>query len=156
MELRAKRLLPEANWSFKTVTWLYEVVSDYGRSFGKPLGIYTALLFLTFLIALEHSADIVPRDSPERQMWFTRVAYENPDALNLSGVRAAAEYTLYRAAGVLDFSDSGKHTEEVAKRLFGQKIEPWWMRVWGIFKAFASAALLFLAALGLRNKYRIK
>jgi hypothetical protein len=30
------------------------------------------------------------------------------------------------------------------------------MRLWGIFKAIASTALLFLAALGLRNKYRIK
>ena len=156
MELQAKRLLPDATWTFKTVTWLYEVISNYGRSFAKPFGIYAALLFLTFLIALEHSADIVPRDTPARQMWAARVTLEDPNPLKLDGVRAAFEYTLFRAAGVLDFSDSGKHTEEVALRLFGQKIEPWYMRIWGVFKAIASTALLFLAALGLRNKYRIK
>jgi uncharacterized protein involved in copper resistance len=61
-----------------------------------------------------------------------------------------------RAAGILDFSDNGKGTEAVANRLFGQPIEPWWMRIWGVLKAVASTALLFLAALGLRNKYRIK
>jgi hypothetical protein len=74
----------------------------------------------------------------------------------MSGYRAATEYTLFRAAGVLDFADDGKRTTAVNQRLFAQPFEPAMMRVWGIFKAIFSTALLFLVALGLRNRYRLK
>ena len=176
LELRAKAKQPRAGWGVKLVTALYEHVSDFGRSFFRPFAIYASILFLTFLVALEHSAYNAPRDCAGHLWWQTKIEWkENPlcqspavrdmsfedkkeDAkkLHLSGIRAASEYTLYRAAGVLDFSDNGKATDAVARRLFGQSIEPWWMRIWGVFKAIASTALLFLAALGLRNKYRIK
>ena len=56
----------------------------------------------------------------------------------------------------MDFTDTGKQNNAVNCRLFEEPIEPPLMRVWGIFKGIASIALLFLAALGLRNKYRIK
>ena len=65
-------------------------------------------------------------------------------------------HTLYRAAGVLDFTDNDKQTEAINRRLFAAPIEPWWMRAYGVLKAIASTALLFLAALGLRNRYRLK
>jgi hypothetical protein len=78
------------------------------------------------------------------------------NSVNLDAYRAALEYTIYRAVGVLDFSDNGKATDAIARRLFGQPFEPWFMRAWGIFKAVMSLVLLFLFALGLRNKYRIK
>ena len=168
LELRAKAASDDASWNFKIVTWLYKNLSDFGRSFLKPLGVYAGILFFTFLIALEHSAYNAPRNYTQQGCdkyiwWIERVSFiydknclDKPNSLQLTGIRAASEYTLYRAAGVLDFSDSDKQTKEVALRLFGQEIEPWWMRIWGVFKAIASTALLFLAALGLRNKYRIK
>jgi hypothetical protein len=56
----------------------------------------------------------------------------------------------------MDFTDTGKQNNVVNCRLFEEPIEPPLMRAWGIFKGIASIALLFLAALGLRNKYRIK
>ena len=167
-ELNAKAKQPNAGVGLKVVTTLYDYISDFGRSFSRPLGIYSTILFLTFMIALEHSAYNAPRNYThagcEKYIWWIeRVNFiEDNNCLNksntlkLTGIRAAGEYTLYRAAGVLDFSDSDKQTKEVAQRLFAQEIEPWWMRIWGVFKAIASTALLFLAALGLRNKYRIK
>ena len=168
LELHAKASMPNAHWFFKFFTYLYDVVSDYGRSFMQPLGIYASILMLTFLVALEHSAYNAPRNYTQQGCekyiwWVERVSWiedkncvDKTNLLQLTGLRAASEYTLYRAAGVLDFSDNGKATDAVANRLFGQSIEPWWMRIWGVFKAIASTALLFLAALGLRNKYRIK
>lgn len=168
MELRAKRLQTDpkpAALSFKVVTWLYERVSNYGRSFTRPLIGYGILLVCTFIFALIHAAIYAPKDCKgEKWLLFSDLLRKEipclgaplDPQLHLSGYRAAAEYTLYRAAGVLDFSDNGKATDAVARRLFGQPFEPWWMRLWGVFKAIASTALLFLAALGLRNKYRIK
>ena len=79
---------------------------------------------------------------------------ENP--LQLTQGRAAIEYALFRAGGVMDFTDTGKQNNAVNCKLFGIPIEPDGMRAWGVFKSIASLALLFLAALGLRNKYRIK
>jgi Pentapeptide repeats (9 copies) len=169
MELRAKRLYMGAGWWFKKFTWLYEVSSNYGRSFYLPLRIYFILWILTLLLALVHAATHSPKSCDGKEWRLLSdlyrkempcssptVAPENSGPLQLSGYRAAFEYSLYRAAGVLDFSDNGKATDAVARRLFGQSIEPWWMRIWGVIKAILSTALLFLAALGLRNKYRIK
>ncbi len=169
MELRAKRLHAGASKTFKTVTWLYEYVSDYGRSYARPLVWYLGLLACTFSLAVIHAWANSPKDCIGKEWRFfsdlhrkevtcpvVTLAPDTGGKLQLSGYRAAFEYTLYRAAGVLDFSDNDKSTDAVARRLFGQSIEPWWMRFFGIFKAIASTALLFLAALGLRNKYRIK
>lgn len=167
MELRAKRLLPDVSWQFKVVTWLYEVVSDFGRSFTKPLKWYLLLLFVTYYLAISN-AIIFSAKGCDNEKWylFTNLWREQIECVDktkigetkipLSGWRAAFEYTSYRASGILDFADADKQTIAVASRLFDQPIEPWWMRGWGVFKAIASTALLFLAALGLRNKYRIK
>jgi Pentapeptide repeats (9 copies) len=170
MELRAKRLQIEpkpATWSFRIITWLYEIISDYGRSFVRPLLIYLGLVSITYILALLAAANNSPQDckgelwrifSDMRDNgWPSCLSAELPDdKFKLNGYRAAFEYTTYRAAGILDFSDNDKQTVAVSKRLFNADVEPTWMRFWGIFKAIASAALLFLAALGLRNKYRIK
>ncbi len=170
MELRAKAASDDSSLNFKIITWFYKNLSDFGRSFLRPLTVYAIILFITFLIALEHSAFNAPRNYTQSGCekyvwWIERVTWigdkncqrsDNEKNHKLTGIRAAGEYTLYRAVGVLDFADSDKQTIEVANRLFGQDYEPWWMRIYGIFKAIASTALLFLAALGLRNKYRIK
>jgi hypothetical protein len=136
LELNAKAKQPDATRLFKIFTWFYENISDYGRSFGRPLAIYLCLLFLTFLIALEHSAYNAPRNYTQSGCekyvwWIERVSWiedknclENSNPSKLTGIRAASEYTLYGAAGALDFSNSDKQKKEVALRLFVQEIEP--------------------------------
>lgn len=159
------------DWCTSKVTHLYEVTSDYGRSYTRPLKVYLCFLLITYFLALLSAANHSPKScEPVQQGVMVDLAQEAVSCptdsetdkaafdtkLHLSGYRAAFEYTLYRSAGVLDFSDNGKATDAVAQRLFGMAFEPWWMRAWGVFKAISTTALLFLMALGLRNKYRVK
>jgi hypothetical protein len=96
-------------------------------------------------------------DSPaEEQQILCKPIEDQPPPLKLPYGRAVAEYAMFRAGGLMDFTDTGKQNNAVNCRLFEEPIEPPLMRAWGIFKGIASIALLFLAALGLRNKYRIK
>ena len=159
--------LGNADFWFANATALYDKFSDYGRSFTRPLLAYGALMLVTLLLALGHGL-WASMDACKREGWNVYeqlnrdqvscpvVATVGEQKIPLSVPRAAFEYTAYRASGVLDFVDADKQTIAVANRLFNQPIEPMWMRIWGVLKAIASAALLFLAALGLRNKYRIK
>ena len=183
MELRAKmanaelkfadvtfsKRIRNADWWYAKVTGAYKMFSDFGRSFTKPLKYYGALLLLTFILALMHSAHYAEKKCngtqlvPFSTLWREQLPCEpvtqkagEDKVIPLSGWRAALEYTTFRASGILDFADSDKQTMSVARRLFDESIEPLWMRIYGIVKAIASTALLFLAALGLRNKYRIK
>ena len=162
MELKAKRKQVEpqaAHWSFKVLTWLYEKVSDYGRSFLRPLLGYGALIVCSLLLTLplsDYSQDTTPVAVTNRALCVPKDKEEVAKQLQLTFGRAAFEYAMFRAGGVLDFTDTGKQNNTVNCTLFGQPIEPPFMRAWGIFKGIASIALLFLAALGLRNKYRIK
>jgi hypothetical protein len=146
---------------------MYRIFSDYGRSFTRPLKYYLGLLVMIFLLALGNASINSPVDCKNENLRVLSDLWRDDTPCNISktnfddktrlnGYRAAAEYTVYRAAGILDFSDNGKATDAVARRLFGQSYEPGWMRFIGLIKAIASTALLFLAALGLRNKYRIK
>lgn len=148
-------------------TYAYDKLSDYGRSFTRPLLAYGVLMLVTLVLALGHGL-WASMDACGREWWNVYaqlyrdqvscpvVATVGEQKIPLTVPRAAFEYTAYRASGVLDFVDADKQTIAVANRLFNQPIEPMWMRIWGVAKAIASAALLFLAALGLRNKYRIK
>jgi uncharacterized protein YjbI with pentapeptide repeats len=177
LELRSKRLNEKASdTAFKVVTWCYEKFSDYGRSISRPVISYILLSFFTFMIALGCSSlGIKPKDCDGNQWkFFSDLERTNapcavtnapsagsnstsdPPKLYLSGYRAAFEYTINRATGLIDFSESGKATDAIAQRLFGQPIEPFLWRAFGLFKALTSAVLLFLIALGLRNRYRIK
>lgn len=161
------RKLENSDFWFSNATYLYDKLSDYGRSFTRPLLAYLALLLFTLWLGLAN-AIIFSAKGCDNEKWylFTNLWREQIECVDktkigetkipLSGWRAAFEYTSYRASGILDFADADKQTIAVASRLFDQPIEPWWMRGWGVFKAIASTALLFLAALGLRNKYRIK
>jgi hypothetical protein len=182
MELKAKRAQARSNtqhlsfkqkllssdfW-FANATALYEKYSDYGRSFTKPLIGYLALMLITFSFALGHAMYLTERGCDGKEWWlFTNLwhedikceiksAKEGETPIRLTAWRASVEYTSYRASGILDFADSDKQTIAISNRLFNQPIEPPWMRTWGIFKGITSIALLFLAVLGLRNKYRIK
>ena len=151
MELRAKRLLPDADWGFKAVTWMYEVVSDFGRSYIRPLMFYVILIWLSFLYSFGYS-----NNTTEKALSNNKICVNDLNILNLSREQAAFEYAMFRASGVMDFTDTGKQNNSVNCKLFDEPIEPPLMRAWGVFKGIASIALLFLAALGLRNKYRIK
>ncbi len=167
LELRVKAKQSKEGFWFKIFTRAYEIISDFGRSFAKPLKYYLGLLLVVYILALGNAVVNSPKDCKAENLRMLSdlwrddtpcdISKTNPDdKTRLNGYRAAAEYTVYRAAGILDFSDNGKGTDAVARRLFGQSYEPGWMRFVGLVKAIASTALLFLAALGLRNKYRIK
>jgi Pentapeptide repeats (9 copies) len=177
MELKAKRAQARSNtqhlsfkqklhsseYWFANATALYERFSDYGRSFFEPLKWYLALLGVTLYLAIAHAIYFTNKECPDEYanifsyLWRDQIECKKSEKeIVLSGWRAAVEYTSYRASGILDFADSDKQTIAISNRLFNQAIEPPWMRAWGIFKGIASIALLFLAALGLRNKYRIK
>lgn len=166
-ELHAKAKQSNAGIGFKLFTWLYKNMADYGRSFTQPLRIFIYLFLITFVGALIFAGKSAPIICTERMLQYdgdiqsgSPVSclsyYQTTDEFKLSGYRAAFEYASYRASGILDFSDNDKQTSAINMRVFDQKVEPSWVRVYGVFKAIASTALLFLAALGLRNKYRIK
>ena len=159
--------LVNSDFWFANATASYDIFSSYGRSFTKPLKYYFGLLLVVYILALGNAVVNSPKNCKAENLRMLSdlwrddtpcdISKTNPDdKTRLNGYRAAAEYTVYRAAGILDFSDNGKGTDAVARRLFGQSYEPGWMRFIGLIKAIASTALLFLAALGLRNKYRIK
>ncbi len=153
-ELRAKAKQPNAGSILRVTTNLYEKLSDYGRSFAKPIFWYGVLICSSALFAMIYSTY---SDSPdEEQQVLCKQIKDQPPPLKLPYGRAVVEYAMFRAGGLMDFTDTGKQNNAVNCRLFEEPIEPPLMRAWGIFKGIASIALLFLAALGLRNKYRIK
>jgi hypothetical protein len=154
LELHLKSKRSKKDIVYKIVTWLYEKLSDYGRSFARPIFWYGILIFLSALFAMIYSTY---SDSPaEEQQALCKPIKDQPPPLKLTYGRAVVEYAMFRAGGLMDFTDTGKQNNSVNCRLFEEPIEPPLMRAWGIFKGIASIALLFLAALGLRNKYRIK
>ena len=149
-----KQKLLDTDFWFAKATTLYEWFSDYGRSFTKPIFWYGVLICLSALFAMIYSTY---SDSPaEEQQVLCKPIKDQPSPLKLPYGRAVVEYAMFRAGGLMDFTDTGKQNNAVNCRLFEEPIEPPLMRAWGIFKGIASIALLFLAALGLRNKYRIK
>jgi Pentapeptide repeats (9 copies) len=144
----------EANWWFAKTTYLYKIFSNYGRSFIRPIVWYVGVLIITSILVMAYST-YSKRPIEERQALCKQLDGQ-PPPLKLSYERAVFEYAMFRAGGLMDFTDTGKQNNAVNCRLFEEPIEPPLMRAWGIFKGIASIALLFLAALGLRNKYRIK
>ncbi|MDX1914921.1 MAG: pentapeptide repeat-containing protein [Methylophilus sp.] len=149
------------NFWFCTFTWLYEHVSDFGRSFTRPLFYLVVLFFISYLFGIVSAFEnCTPKLTHSRQPIFQELAHTNkclPDkaCISISGYRAATEYSLYRSGNFLDFSDADKNTASVNMRLFGSEFEPWWARIFGFVKGILTAVLLFLTALGLRNKYRV-
>jgi hypothetical protein len=144
----------EEDWWFTKTTYLYEVLSNYGRSFTRPIIGYMILIAASAIFAMSYST-YSESPSAEQQV-LCKPIDDQPPPLKLPYGRAVVEYAMFRAGGLMDFTDTGKQNNAVNCRLFEEPIEPPLMRAWGIFKGIASIALLFLAALGLRNKYRIK
>lgn len=154
-------LIFDGTFWFCLFTYLYEKVSDFGRSFTRPLFYLMGLLAISYLFGIVSAFESSPALSNHtRQQIFHELGrvYQfsaTQDLINISGYRAAMEYSLYRSSNFLDFTDNDKNTESINMRLFGSQIEPWWARIFGFFKGIATAILLFLTALGLRNKYRV-
>lgn len=154
-------------WWESLPTGLYGYLSNYGRSFTRPLVAFIILAIMTWVIVIAHAIyNSPPLCKDKQQSWLEDLALDgapcfinsldnNKTQLHLSGYRAAFEYSVYRTSNLVDFTDTDKQTQAVTQRLFGSQIEPMWMRIYGIFKAILSAILLFLTALGLRNKYRV-
>ncbi len=173
MELRAKRQhrlesLKSGDWGATHATWVYEHVSDFGRSFTKPLKGYLALLAVTWSLALVCAVCHAPQlcSGEASGSFVVELARyntcENPDAVRppkqlvFTGYTAASEYTLYRASGFIHFADKGKQVHDINRRLFNSPVEPWFMRLWGLVTSLLSTIFFFFIALGLRNRYRIK
>ncbi len=182
MELRAKRQyrleilnklpilerIKSGDWWATHATWVYEHVSDFGRSFTKPLKAYLALLGVTWLLALGCSIYYAPQLCAGEKSGFFAIELaryntcENPDAVRppkqlvFTGFTAASEYTLYRASAFIHFADKGKQVHDINRRLFNSPVEPWFMRLWGLVTSLLSTIFFFFIALGLRNRYRIK
>lgn len=169
MELRAKRQFACKNiytskfyeaLLFILFTCLYEKISDFGRSFARPLFCLLGLLFVSFIIGLWSAYANRPIDfnqsifSELNAEWLLTKDDES-QTTPLTAFRAATEYSLYRSGNFIDFTDADKNTASINMRLFGSEIEPCWARAFGFFKGIATAVLLFLIALGLRNKYRV-
>jgi hypothetical protein len=143
---------------FCVFTWMYEKISDFGRSFTKPLFwlLITMMISLIFSIFLAYFHSPLANQNAQQSIYQSLSSeVENDSYIGLSGYRAATEYSLYRSSNFLDFTDVDKNTASINMRLFGSEIEPWWARLFGFFKGIFTAILLFLIALGLRNKYRV-
>lgn len=153
LELQAKMRLPNSKWWFRWVTKLYEWFSDYGRSYAKPIFWYVVFICFGALLAMVYSTYIANPSAENKKLC---VSTQEQPMIKLTYGQAVFEYAIFRAGGVMDLTDTGKQNNAVNCRLFGEPIEPPLMRGWGIVKSIASLALLFLAGLGLRNKYRIK
>lgn len=158
----ASNFFRESFW-FCVFTYLYEKLSDFGRSFTKPLFYLFALIVISYLFGVISAFENSPAfNINDRQPIFSELSRryifdKSPSTglVELSGYRAAMEYSLYRSANFIDFADNDKNTASINIRLFGSNIEPWWARLFGLLKGIATAVLLFLIALGLRNKYRV-
>ena len=154
LELEHKANAKDAGFWFKLFTNAYRIFSNYGRSFMRPIGAYVLLVFLIAITAMIYST--YSASPPLENQVLCKPNKDQPPPLKLSYERAVFEYAMFRAGGVMDLTDTGKQNNAVNCRLFEETIEPALMRGVGIFKSIASLTLLFLAALGLRNKYRIK
>lgn len=178
LELAARRRSKSFHWLWRLTTWLYETSSHYGQSYLRPLGILASITSLTWAFAAGHAAiNSPPTCLDEPKLWIgadlmrSRVpcdntgyshrvrmsdADESGEPLRLTGYRAATEYVLLGGLGIFEFPGKDRRIEPINMRLYGEPLEPWQMRAWGVFRGIASAALLFLIALGLRNSYRLK
>lgn len=182
IELNYKKQVAKKNFENKKVfsgfiflitNSIYEHVSDFGRSFTQPLKYYAVLLLVTWLLALFCAVGYAPQLCQSEEPKFYPFGLERyvqlkdlntckkpkkaiPRQLIFTGFTAATEYTLYRTSGFIHFADKGKQMHDINRRLFDSPVEPWLMRLWGLFTSFASTILFFFIALGLRNCYRIK
>jgi uncharacterized protein YjbI with pentapeptide repeats len=166
-----KRYFSGAWWALR-LTWLYWKVSDFGRSYLRPLLYFVELFFVTLVLAAGIATTHKPKNCRYQQFGLiselkcdgaplpknpnVSEAGKEDEKLYLSGYQAVFEYASYHATGLVDFTGDSKLKEAINQRLFGEAIKPWWARLLGALISIINTALLFLIALGLRNTYRLK
>lgn len=166
-----KRYLSIAWWALR-LTWLYGLLSDFGRSYMRPIFAYGVVFVFTLIMAISISVCHESKNCQNKQGWNVAglmcdgkpsaikpndpAAGKEDDKLYLNGYRAAFEYANYHATGLVDFTGDSKLKDAITQRVFGEPIKPWWARIIGALLSIINTALLFLIALGLRNSYRLK
>lgn len=177
MALHSKRLLRLAavekfnysqrfvtsEWWAAHITWLYAVLSDFGRSVMRPITAYLVMLLLTFMLSLVYASLHQPRlcqgDAP--QSWLsslnsTGICGVEKNAVAFNGYRAAFEYSARTGKGLFASGVMDQKVIAVNQRLFSSASEPIAMRLWGMLMSLVSVVSLFLLILGLRNRYRVR
>ncbi|MFY9261315.1 MAG: pentapeptide repeat-containing protein [Gallionella sp.] len=169
LERLFKRYFSGAWWALRP-TWLYGLLSDFGRSYMRPLLAYVAIFVFTLGLGIYFATEHKPQycqythamlslecdGSPPPKKPNEPTTSKEDEKLPLSGWRAALEYANYHATGVVDFTGDSKLKEAITLRLFGGSVKPWRARQFGTLLSIINTALLFLIALGLRNSYRLK
>ena len=173
LEMPFKCAFSIAWWAMRP-TWFYGLLSDFGRSYMRPLLAYGVVFLFTFIFMLGFEIDFATEHKPQNCRYTHEVlslvcdgkppaikpndpaAGKEDDKLYLSGYRAAFEYANYHATGLVDFTGDSKLKDAITQRVFGEPIKPWWARIIGALLSIINTALLFLIALGLRNSYRLK
>ncbi|MDD2776273.1 MAG: pentapeptide repeat-containing protein [Gallionella sp.] len=168
-----KRYFNVAWWAMRP-TWLYGLLSDFGRSYMRPLLAYGVVFVFTFIFTLGFELYFAAEHKPQNCRYTYEVlslecdgkppaikpndpaAGKEDEKLYLNGYRAAFEYANYHATGLVDFTGDSKLKDAITQRVFGEPIKPWWARIIGTLLSIINTALLFLIALGLRNSYRLK
>ncbi len=130
LELQARRVLA-GKWTSLTgwASWLYGLLSDYGRSVRRPLAGLGVVIGLGAPAFWAHDAWPAWRDWPA---W-----------------RAALGLSAANTLGVFNFRQAFFAADEIAKL-------PGWLQVLSAGETILGALLLFLLGLGLRNTFRLR
>jgi uncharacterized protein YjbI with pentapeptide repeats len=163
-----KRFFSSAWWT----TYLYDKVSDFGRSYMLPTFAYGVVFVFTLVLAIGIAVWHEPQNCQCKEfLLFSELECDGkPPAINtnnpaagkddeklyLSGVDAAFGYAMYHATGLVDFTGDSKMKEAITLRLYGKPVKSKCAQLFGALLSIINTALLFLIALGLRNSYRLK
>jgi uncharacterized protein YjbI with pentapeptide repeats len=160
LERLFKRYFSGAWWAMRP-TWLYGLLSDFGRSYMRPLLAYIAVFVFTFIFMLGFEIYFATEHKPQNcQYTHEGLSLECKAKLEgilpLDGYDAAWGYAMYHATGLVDFTGDSKMKEAITLRLYGKPVKSKCAQLFGALLSIINTALLFLIALGLRNSYRLK
>ena len=145
-ELKAKAA-KETRKSVSLLYWLYEHVSDYGRSIKLPaqwLGGLVALSALIYAATIELPRTLKCAFQPECSLYW-----------DWDRASAMVSLALYQSLPFIALlKDSATQATKVL--LTEGETIPLAAQAWSIAQGFGSVALLFLIALALRNLFRLK
>lgn len=142
-ELKARRLMVDkpntASW---WLSFLYEELSDYGRSIAKPLLYWVGLVVLS---ALLYIASAIPLDAERAQ-----------ECIAGAGSQVNTAYQLAFAKGLLISGLADRTIVTQAYDCLYGDIIPGSATVVASIQTLLSAILLFLLLLGIRNRFKLK
>ncbi len=179
-ELRARRYCEDKPWH--SAFWfsiLYEVAADFGHSISRPVLwlIAIGLLSSWFYLGQSVAPDVSPRAHIEARLLAhlpdrvqALIPALRPAALPPLACKdgsagdpvAAASLLAAKKSSVFAAFDSAEKSTQIYACLYGfdertrTAVVPDAVVLWGIWQTVASAALLFLFLLALRNQFKIK